>query len=393
MAMLAGKRRHERLNAPPDPDFPPITVDNINKLRLESKQGDARLQFFFARYLLYAVDHLRPNAQDPERARQLRDHLTSEAIHMLKKLASYKLGYPDAQFFLANGYGGGLYGLKPDLDKAFSLYLQGSKQNHPESIYRVAVCYELGLGTKKDHRYAMQFYRKAANASDPSSMYKLGLILLNGLLGQSKNPKEAVSWFLRASQVADEDHPQPLHELGLAYERQQDPLPSILPDLDYARELFSQAAQLGYAPSQYKLGLAYEHGYLNCPVDPRRSIAWYSRAAEQQDASAELALSGWYLTGAENILVQDDQEAYLWARKAADRGLAKARYAVGYYVETGVGVPQNLEEAKQWYMKAAQQGDIKAKQRLQVLDQSNPIKRRPTRDKNGKPKDSDCRLM
>jgi TPR repeat protein len=399
MAILAGKRRFDRLqhSNQPDAEFPPVTVENLNNLREESKNStDPRFQMYFARYLLDAVKHLKPNAQDPVRAKQLEDNLTAESIKIIKKLASHKIGYAEAQFFLGNCYGGGLYGLKPELDKAFSLYLQGSKSNHPECTYRVAVCYELGMGTKKDYRYAMQFYKKAANASDPSGMYKLGLILLNGLIGQSKNPREAISWFLRAAQIANEDHPQPLHELAIAYEKKENSIPSVIPDLNYSRELYSQAAQLAYAPSQFKLGLAYENGHLNCPIDPRRSIAWYSRAAEQNDPSAELALSGWYLTGAEGVLNQNDTEAYLWARKSADRGLAKAEYAVGYYTETGVGIITNLEEAKQWYTRAASHGDKKAAQRLQVLAQSQvTVKRRPTRDKNGKPnaKDSDCRIM
>ncbi|KAG2198753.1 hypothetical protein INT47_010539 [Mucor saturninus] len=398
MAILAGKRRYDRLNAPVDPEFPPITVENINTLRQEAKASqDPSVKFFFARFLLDAVKHLRENTQDPIRVKQLKDNLTAEAIKIIKKLTAHKISYADAQFFLANCYGGGLHDLKADPDKAFSLYLQGSKQNHPESCYRAAVCYELGMGTKRDYRYAMQYYRKAANLTDPSGMYKLGLILLNGLIGQSKNPREAISWFLRAAQNADQDHPQPLHELALAYEQEEDPISSVIPDINYARELYTQAAQLGYAPSQYKLGLAYENGLLNCPIDPRRSIAWYSRAAEQNDSNAEIALSGWYLTGADNVLIQNDKEAYLWARKAADRGLAKAEYAVGYYNETGVGVVHNLDEAKLWYQRASKHGDEKATQRLQTLAQVHQVtvKRRPTRDKNNgsSGKDSDCTIM
>lgn len=400
MAILAGKRRYDRLHNPPiDPNFPPVTVENINKLRQESQNSrDPQLQFFFARYLLdAAVKQLKPNPQDPKRAQQLKESLTNEALKIMRKLASHKIGLSEAQFFLGNCYGSGLWDLKADVDKAFSFYVQGSKQNHPGCTYRAAVCYELGLGTKKDQRYAMQFYRKASNASDPSAMYKMGVILLNGLLGQSKNPREAISWFLRAAQVADEEHPQCLHELGLAYERtEKNSLPSVIPDIKYARELFSQAAQLGFAPSQYKLGLAYEHGHLQCPIDPHRSIAWYSRAAEQEDSNAELALSGWYLTGAEGVLRQNDTEAYLWAKKAADRGLAKAEYAVGYYTETGVGTSPNLDTAKEWYTRAASHGDAKAIQRLQLFSQQGvTVKRRPTRDKSGKPnaKDSDCRIM
>ena len=36
-------------------------------------------------------------------------------------------------------------------------------------------------------------------------------------------------------------------------------------------------------------------------------------------------------TGSEGVLKQSDEEAYLWARRAANRGLEKAEYAVGSF--------------------------------------------------------------
>ncbi|KAG1137661.1 hypothetical protein G6F37_005561 [Rhizopus arrhizus] len=397
MATLAGKRRLERLNSV-NREFPSFTADNISRLREESKASkDSHQRLFFSRYLLEATKYLRTNPQDLKRTEELKNNMEEEAFKLLKKLASHKVGCADAQFFLADCYGNGLHGLKLDLDKAFTLYVQGSKLNHPECAYRTAACYELGLGTKKNYKHAMQFYRKAANLGDASAMYKLGMIILSGSIGQQKNPREALSWFLRAAQIADEKHPHALHELGLLYENLSNRIPSVIPDLDYARELFSQAALLGYAPSQFKLGWAYENGQLNCPTDPRRSIAWYSRAAEQNYADAELALSGWYFTGAGDILPQDDATAYLWAKKAAEKELGKAEYAIGYFTEMGFGVPMNGKEAKFWYMKAASHGDQKAIHRLQVLEKMSQsiVKRRPTRNKNGKPdaKNSDCILM
>lgn len=71
------------------------------------------------------------------------------------------------------------------------------------------------------------------------------------------------------------------------------------------------------------------------------------------EPDSELALSGWYLTGAEGVLEQNDTEAYLWARRAGEKGLMKAEYAVGHLTEAGFGVAPNLEEAKRWYYKAA----------------------------------------
>ncbi|KAJ9087643.1 hypothetical protein DSO57_1031093 [Entomophthora muscae] len=115
------------------------------------------------------------------------------------------------------------------------------------------------------------------------------------------------------------------------------------------------------------MGVCYEQGLLTCPIDPRRSIAWFTRGAEQGDPECELALSGWYLTGSEGVLKQSDTEAYLWARKAADKGLAKAEYAVGYYSEVGIGAKQDLDEARRWFMRAAAQGNKRAMERLTEL--------------------------
>ena len=182
-------------------------------------------------------------------------------------------------------------------------------------------------------------------------MYKLGVILLHGTLAGPKNPREAIGWLQRAAEQADEENPHALHELALLY---ANPGSQVVPfDPAYARELFTRAGHLGYTHSQFKLGQCYEYGSLTCPIDPRRSIAWYTKAAEKGHGEAELALSGWYLTGSEGVLKQSDSEAYLWARRAANRGLSKAEYAVGYYAEVGIGVKQDVEFAKRWYMRSA----------------------------------------
>jgi len=153
----------------------------------------------------------------------------------------------------------------------------------------------------------------------------------------------------------------------LLYENPQNNTGLIIPDGQYAKELFTQAAHLGYTQSQFKLGSCYEYGTLGCPLDPKRSIAWYTKAAEKGDAEAELALSGWYLTGSDGVLKQSDSEAYLWARKAAQKGLSKAEYAVGYYSEMGIGAKQDMEAAKRWYMRAAAQSNQRAMNRLTEL--------------------------
>ena len=335
-----------------DLSTPPYTKEYIDHYRQRIKADpDPEAHFLYAKYLIDAAKKIRSTAKDQRAAKKYSEILIGESLKVVRRLATQGEPYDEAQFFLANCYGTGALGLQVDHERAYHLYLQAAKQNHAAASYRVAVCNEIGAGTRREPPRAAAFYRKAASLGDTPAMYKLGMILLNGLLGEPKNPREAINWLKRAAEQADEDNPHALHELGLLHEV---PNSTFVPyDAPHAKGLFTQAAQLGYTPSQYKLGQCYEYGSLTCPVDPRRSIAWYTKAAEKGDSEAELALSGWYLTGSEGVLKQSDSEAYLWARRAANKGLSNAEYAVGYYAEVGIGIKQDIEFAKRWYMRAA----------------------------------------
>jgi len=335
-----------------DMSHPPYTREYVEQYRQRIKgDPDPEVHFSYAKYLIEAAKKIGAKAQDQRAVRKYRETILAEALKVIRRLATQGDAYAEAQFFLASCCGSGLLGLQVDHERAYHLYLQAAKQNHPAASYRVAVCNELGVGTRKDPGRAFAFYRKAASLGDTAAMYKLGMILLSGSLGQAKNAREAVGWLKRAAEQADEENPHALHELGLLHEMPNSSI--VVHDEAYAKDLFTRAAQLGFVPSQYKLGLAYEYGQLGCPVDPKRSIAWYTKAAEKGDPEAELALSGWYLTGSEGVLPQSDAEAYLWAKRAAEKGLSKAEFAVGYYGEVGIGVKQDLEFAKRWYMRAA----------------------------------------
>jgi hypothetical protein len=67
-------------------------------------------------------------------------------------------------------------------------------------------------------------------------------------------------------------------------------------------------------------------------------------AAQQNHRDACFALTAWYLVGSPGVLPQSDTEAFLWAKKAADAGLAKAMYAVGYFLEVGIGTAPSMSE-------------------------------------------------
>ena len=64
---------------------------------------------------------------------------------------------------------------------------------------------------------------------------------------------------------------------------------------------------------------------------------------------------------------QDYVEAREWWLKAAEQGDASAQYNLGIYYHNGQGVPQDYVEARKWYLKAAEQGHADAQFNLGSL--------------------------
>ncbi|KAI9278919.1 hypothetical protein BDA99DRAFT_418605, partial [Phascolomyces articulosus] len=295
--------------------------------------------------------------------------LATTTVKLLKKLAGSqgmtKPGHPDAQFVLGNCYGTGAHGVKVNPEKAFNCYWLGSKQYHPECTYRVAVCYEMGVGTKQNGRRALEYFRKSAKMGFAPAMYKLGMILIEP--GQSSDSRrEGLSWLKRALQrTPDAPDPAALHALGCAFETNGF---ALVPDIAFARETFMQAAELGYAPSQYRLAIAYETGDMDIPVDDRLAVIWAQKSAFQGFPDAQYLISCWHLNGTlPNRVPQNNDLAYRWARQAAENGHTRAMYALACFHEFGIGVEINKEVSEEWLHTAAANHDKAAIQRLREL--------------------------
>ncbi|RKF54792.1 Protein SKT5 [Erysiphe neolycopersici] len=349
------------------------------------KLNDSETQYAFAIYLLQAAQESSTNQesdlntnkrqssrnearnqpnQELEEPSSSPQDLIQEAKHILQRLANQS--YPFAQYYLADGYASGLFNKgKDDYSTAFPLFVAASKHGHAESGYRAALCYEFGWGCRKDVAKAVQFYRQSASKNHPGAMTRLGRACLSGDLGLNKY-REGVKWLKRASESADLQYNAAPYHLGLLFETGFGD--DIFRDEAYAAQLFTQAADLGHSEACFRLGEAYELGKLCCPRDPALSVHFYTNAAQSGHAGAMMALCAWYIVGAEPILEKDEHEAYEWAQQAAAcAGLAKAKYAVGYFTEVGIGTRPDPLEANVWYVKAAEAGDERAKQRLSAI--------------------------
>ncbi|KAJ9615271.1 Chitin synthase 4 [Cladophialophora chaetospira] len=335
------------------------------------KTQDPAVQYEFAVFMISAAqeeglesDAVSDAALSEKSHASVREDLLREAKHILQRLSDRS--YPFAQYYLADGYASGLFNKgKEDWEHAFPLFLAASKHGHAEAGYRTALCYEFGWGSRVDAAKAVQFYQHAASKNHPGAMLRLGRACLTGDMGLTKRYREGVRWLKRGAESADFQYNQAPYDLGCLHETGFGP--DVFKDESYAAQLYTKAADLGHVEANHRLGEAYEYGQLNCPKDPALSIHFYTGAAERGHAQSQMALCAWYMCGVPNVLDKDEAEAYEWAQKAADQGLAKAQYTVGYFTEMGIGCRRDPLEANVWYVRAADQGEERAKHRIAAI--------------------------
>jgi Sel1 repeat-containing protein len=114
----------------------------------------------------------------------------------------------------------------------------------------------------------------------------------------------------------------------------------------------------GYSISRYPINKKGE----GVARDLRKAFSFYKRAAELGDAPAQCNLGVAYLEGLG--AKQNLTEGIKWLRKAARQGDAKAQYSLGMAYYDGEDVRKNIRYAQAWLDKAARQGHKKAAAKL-----------------------------
>ncbi len=174
------------------------------------------------------------------------------------------------------------------------------------------------------------------------------MALLMGQLGVPPSPTKAIALLRRAASLSTIDAPQAAYVFGmlLAGEFEQVSVPSNIllppttgpcPEIEAqhseARSLILRAAYFCFAPAQYKAGYLYEHAQLGCGYEPLLSVQYYSLASQNGELEADMALSKWFLVGAEGSFEKNETLARTFAQKAAKARLPSGCFALGYYYE------------------------------------------------------------
>jgi TPR repeat protein len=159
-------------------------------------------------------------------------------------LSSAQKGHPRAMFYVAVCYDLG-HGTKKNLRLAFDWYMKAAKLKHPDSQYNIGFFYSIGEEVKRDHAKKVYWYKKAANAGIIDAQRDLGYAFFYGL-GTPKSHTKAVYWYKKAAKQNDS---KALFNLGLCYKHGD----GVSKSVRWARYYFSKAATLGHKDARTQL--------------------------------------------------------------------------------------------------------------------------------------------
>jgi TPR repeat protein len=295
------------------------------------------------------LDALIPALDDMYKARYV------QSFTKLKKAS--ELGSGDADYYLGELTYNGLGTIK-DFKKGWQYTTNALKRGFGMANWRIALCYENGLGIPKNQKMAAKYYllcaepiRKLAESGDPEALANLGGMYSGGI-GFPKNESLGLEYYLKS---ANKGYAFVQRNLASMY-RYGSGTPVNLPE---AVRWYSTSANLGHPGSQYELGKMYLYGE-GVNQNTQMGLDLLNKAANQNYSEALFYLGILHSRG--EFVEIDYNKSFELTRTAIDydNENTNAIEYFAFYYEKGVGTDKNFKQAEKYYLKAIQQDSSRA---------------------------------
>lgn len=268
-----------------------------------------------------------------------------KAAEMGDASAQYLFGYEIMQ----HGYHS-----RPGEKKAVELFRKSAEQGNSEAQYELGKAYYYGKVVTQNYIEALKWYKMAAAQGHTKATHSVGYIYFRGFHNKEQNSdyKEAMKWLSKISNYSSAQC-----VIGHIYSNGGD---GIKKDIDSAIKWYLKAANQGSSTAQKCLGDIYYNGRIVCtevvqgvvrdakkillkkyggkfggndkstnsdptnkkdsficdtiPPDFPQAFKWYTKAAEQDNAEAQVCLAKLYIEG--KGVRNDTITAIQWLRKA-----------------------------------------------------------------------------
>lgn len=201
-----------------------------------------------------------------------------------------------------------------------------------------------------------------AKAGDPASQCLVAIEFQKGDV-VPRDFVQAADWYRKA---ADQGYAPAQYKLGLLLQQKES---GVIKDEAQAAAWLRKAADQGNAAGEASLALCYTLGR-GLARDDAQAAAWYQKAVAQNNPDAMVGLALLYESG--HGVSKDGKQAFSLLHQAADLGTPEAEYQLGIDYESGQDVKKDKNQAADWYRKAAQQGNTGAQFNLGQMLASKP---------------------
>lgn len=156
-----------------------------------------------------------------------------------------------------------------DYAAASALWRPAAEKGDASAEFYLGLLYRNGQGVPRNEAEGTGLLRKSADRGYPPAQYFVGVL--------TTQSTEALQWFQKA---AEQDYAAAQHKLAGVYS-----LGGALAPRDDAKalKLWRVAAEHGYGPAVYQMGMLYLIGAL--PMDKVQAFKWFTLALLQPDSA------------------------------------------------------------------------------------------------------------
>ncbi len=290
-----------------------------------------------------------------------------EAIINYEKSKAFD--YSPAYLMLAGIYQKGA-GVKKNKAKAFKYLLGAAKLNDPEAFNAVGLCYKNGEGCKKDLEKAFEYFQKSADLNNPVGQYQVGLYLMEDPSYQ-KSPDKAFLWLDRAATNGELEATKTMIKIYTEgkhpYFRKKSK--AYLQEMAfYYEELLAQSKDI---PMLRKVAKIYYEGSTVAKKNPDKAAFYFKILHDLKDPEGYYGYGLCLLYGMG--VKQNIEEAKRLFELSAQEKHPLALTKLGDIYRMGMKVTVDNELAKKYYMEAARLQDMEAVMNLGLMNYREQI--------------------